>query len=583
MRPLDGTARAWSGAAVAPVIVVSGTLRMRAQQFAHALERVPRALEMATTNVVRTSVGHAKTSTPASLADVIERQFARALWDRGTEFCPGFEAAQRQFGVTLGEKFDSDPARHAVAALAPDVIGLLQAAPGQFRAPAGPLGCTSLALLPPATRSGSLLFGRAHDVVGACPSETRAVLHIPAQGWAHLSLHTAGAFHPGFSAVNEHGLCVGVHPVTTGSVSRDGVPLAAIATRLIEQATSLDDAIALLTSVHAATGAAFALAHGARAAVVEVDGDGPGAVLFPPRIHLAVGAPFRTRKNVAAFCSSELLREQSWARLSRLNALARAHTRHTPQTVATALGDDGDAYVPTRHRAFGNTVYDLFQVGAFVVDTGARAIFVADGSARAVRWKEMSLDTLFGQTATLRRTFAAWSDDDDTTLPLHVRTSAIVHEGFTVWGRAADRPAEQARRLHADAARGALLDGAAGLAAAEKLLADANALDRTEPLHALALAIVRLQRATAPESIAPLCAHVLAHEVSPYRRGLAGEIAARAAFVRGDRLDAARWKAEALDAISRAHPALQRRIRRLNAFGARRKGAYVPAYADYFV
>lgn len=550
---------------VPPVVVVSGSLLDRAEQFAATVASVPMALEVATRNFA--SALSTRSSTPQQLADTLERGTARPLWDAGNKWTSGFEAAQRQFGVTLQERFGSDGNRHAIAALAPDVIRLAQRRQLGRRVPAGPLGCTSLAVLPRATQEDALLFGRAHDVAGALPGESQLVLHVPKRGLSHLSLHTGGAFLPGFSAVNESGLCVGVHPATSTSVRPDGVPLAAIAARLIETADSLDAAIEQLASVSAASAAAFALAHRSRAAVVEIDGRGRGAVLYPPRNHLAVGAPLRTRKNADAFSATELDREQGWARLARLNALVRQTNAHSLASVATALGDDRDAYEPYAPRAFGNTVFDLCQVGAFVVDNSNDTLLLPSGHARASGWQSLSLSGLFAQAPDVLNAWHEHEHDHDPP-PLVVMSGAKECPALTPAARAAEVPREQARAMGQRASSALVREPVGALDAAVDLLDNAMALDDTEPLYALALALVHHQQ-TDFEAMEPLCEAAAERETSPYRRGLACYLAAKAALSLRDSKRANAWKKRAPDLIWGAHPRLLRRIQRLTARNAR--------------
>lgn len=548
---------------VPPVVVISGSLIDRAEQFAAAVASAPMALEVATTNFARGLSPRA--SSPEIVADQRERAVARPLWDAGTEWTPGFEAAHRQFGVTLSERFGTDHNRHAIAALAPDVIGLSRRGQLGRRIPAGPLGCTSLAVLPRATAKNSLIFGRAHDLAGARPDESQLVLHVPKRGLAHLSLHTGGAFHPGFSAVNERGLCVGVHPATSTRVRSDGVPLAAIAAHLIESAESLDDAIEQLSRVPAATAAAFALAHQGRAAVVEVDGGSRGAVLYPPGHHLAVGAPLRTRKNQDAFSASELDREQGWARLARLNALVRRRRAHTLETVAAAMGDDQDAYEPHAPRAFGNTVFDLSQAGAFVVDVSNDELLLPAGHARAEHWRSLSLSALFAQAPDVLNAWRAHQHDHEPP-PLVVRSGA--HAVSSPLGRAPHSSREQARDLSQRAACALVRNPTAALEEAIDHLDSAIALDGNEPLYCLALALLSHQQRD-HEAIEPLCEAAAAAETSPYRRGLACYLATKAGYLLKEPARAAAWKARAPELIWGAHPRLLKRIQRLTPRTAR--------------
>jgi hypothetical protein len=401
-----------------------------------------------------------------------------------------------------------------------DAVNMLAGLPLYRPAPASRLGCSSLITLPSTTASGELIHGRNFDLNPAADEYAPLLcVHAPSDGLAHVSLHHGGAFTAGITATNIAGLTLGVHQTYTRRVSPRAGSVIDTALEVIESCSSLTAAIELLQRRPTAGGWIFVLsdARAGRAAAVEMDAAG-AAVLHPPGDFLAVSNVYRTRKDRDSLAPTGAVREFNWSRLSRLNALARQDRgAHDPTTIASALGDQQDAYAPAgtaRRRPFGNVVSQLNALDSVVISPGLDVLYVATGDAprnTAGRWLGFSLSSLFaGRVEELETIEAVQPDDEMRAARRHAARAAQVLWDDDDRERALDE-LEDASRLLPDEPGFALLRGA-------MLLAEGFALDAIE-----------------------LCGDAVELESSPYRRGSLALLLGRAYDVLGHRRDARQW------------------------------------------
>lgn len=113
------------------------------------------------------------------------------------------------------------------------------------------LGCTSAIAWGDATKDGKLLHARNLDYhgVGTWPANTAVVFHTPDEGHRYVSVSSAGVVMGGVTAMNEAGLTLTVHQhMFTNTTRLGGTPIGAIGDRVMREASSLDEAEAILRS-----------------------------------------------------------------------------------------------------------------------------------------------------------------------------------------------------------------------------------------------------------------------------------------------------------------------------------------------
>jgi hypothetical protein len=546
------------------VAFVHGSLRDRAGQLAEHLatdaRRDPTLLRFwhdLDRHVLRGQLPGAREAAVDGATRLLDRLATGPLFLRLDD---GMQSALTTFGAHLGEVDLGLPARGRASAarklarahVVQDALAVLTGLPLKQKAPAGPLGCSSLVALPALTESGELIMGRNVDLVPHGRSDPPLlVVHRPDKGLAHVSLHHGGSFTPGFTAVNEAGVAVAVHQNFTREVSLRGRPIASVARELIETSRSLSAALEKLRGTRTAGGWTIVLADArrGRACAVEIDADG-AASLFPPRDFLAVANCYRTRKKVHDFAFTGAWREHNWSRLSLLNRSARrGRGRFTLGRMADALADHTDAYDHDRQRAFGNTVSAIHNVDAAIVAPGLDALYVAVGHT-----PRNSSDGFVG-----------------------LSLAALMNgrlEALPSLPPAAEGPFRDALHRHSDACR--LLYEGGDEVYAEALFAEAAELVPEEPIYRFMQGVLQL-KAGAAATAAETFAACVADETSPYRRGLGRLMEGRALDVLGHRRQAIAAYGDVGVQAEDVDPGLIRRARR----GQQR--AFAPRKASHLV
>jgi tetratricopeptide (TPR) repeat protein len=546
------------------IAFVRGHLRERAGQLAELLapeaRRDPTLLRFwhdLDRHVLRSQLPGASDATLDGAARLLDRLAVGPLFARLDD---GMQGALTAFADHLGavdlgidvRRRSSVAARLARAHVIQDALAVLTGLPLGQKAPAGPLGCSSLVALPELTDSRELIVGRNFDLVPHGSSEPPLlVVHHPDKGLAHVSLHHGGSFTPGITAVNEAGLTVAVHQNFTREVSLRGRPILSVARELIETSRSLSAALEKLRGMRTAGGWTIVLADAARgrACAVEIDADG-AASLFPPRDFLAVANCYRTRKKVHDFAFTGAWREHNWSRLSLLNRSARhGRGRFDLGRMAAALSDHTDAYDHDRQRAFGNTVSAIHNVDAAIFAPGLDAAYVAVGHT-----PRNSSDGFVG-----------------------LSLSALFHERLQPLPSlppAAEGPFRDALHRHSDACR--LLYEGGDEEHAEALFEEAAELVPDEPIYRFMQGALQLKTGDT-ELAAETFAACVDDETSPYRRGLGRLMEGRALDVLGHRRQARAAYADVAPQAENVDPGLVRRARRDRAhpFSPRRASRLV--------
>jgi hypothetical protein len=150
-------------------------------------------------------------------------------------------------------------------------------APGSPSPPS--VGCTTAVAAGARTERGRLLFAHNLDLfaVGRWDTDPVVAFHHPEEGLAYVGVTAAGIFGGGVSGMNAAGLTVGVHPHVGVRVQASGEAVGLAGDRLLREARTVDEAIALLDRHAPRSGWTYVIADVRRAVAYEVL---PGARRF---------------------------------------------------------------------------------------------------------------------------------------------------------------------------------------------------------------------------------------------------------------------------------------------------------------
>jgi hypothetical protein len=245
------------------------------------------------------------------------------------------------------------------------------------------IGCTSFVASGPATKDGHVLHGRNLDFAGSGIFDRFPVVAFcrPTSGQRYVMITSAGVHCAGVTGLNESGLAMGFHTAITKDVGMDGWPVLILGEKVIREATTIDEAVAVLREHPPAAGWIM---------VVSSASEGRGVVVEISRHHLAV-IPMQDHTLAAAnsYRSPEMQADEiavnwsypinSFHRTRRMNQLLRNnHGLIDPQKGAEFLGDHYDLNTG-EERATGDVIGQYSNVSSVVMDSTAMNFWVALG------------------------------------------------------------------------------------------------------------------------------------------------------------------------------------------------------------
>jgi hypothetical protein len=404
-----------------------------------------------------------------------------------------------------------------------DALSVLGALPLAPRVTSPALGCSTLVAWGDATTGGHLLHARNFDLPlpTSDPPPPLVVAHHPSDGLRHVSLHHAPAFMPGVTAVNEAGLCLGVHQHFTSAVSPTGEGVLSAARRVIEHARTLEEARDLLAQRPTAVGWSFNVSSAREKDAWSLEMDCHGlSVRHAAGCHLSAVNGFTTTSRQAhEYGFSGAWTDHNRWRARRLEELAgEFHGELDPGGLALVLGDHGP---PGGERPLGRSVSAAHNASSWVVDQEGDCVHLALGGWPANNgdgYASLRLSALMeGRLDRLGWLPAAWGD------PGHA-------------------PRREALRSYVRGARAWFVD--ADVEAARYHLAAAAGTDSGEAIYAFSLGVALLRLGDAASSARPL-ALAESLEDPGHRRGVC-------ALMLGRALDLCGRRPEARDAYRRA-------------------------------
>ncbi|HUT54880.1 MAG TPA: C45 family autoproteolytic acyltransferase/hydrolase [bacterium] len=359
------------------------------------------------------------------------------------------------------------------------------------------MGCTSFVASGPATVNGHVLHGRNLDFPGAGFFDRFPVVAFcrPASGQRYVMITSAGVHCAGVTGMNESGLSVGFHTAITRDVGTDGWPVLILGEKIVREAATIDQAVAILREHPPAAGWIM---------VVSSSKEGRGVAVEISRHHLAV-IPMRDHTLAVAnsYRSPELKADEiavnwsypinSFHRTRRMNQLlSDNHGRIDPQKGAEFLGDHHDLNTG-RERATGDVIGQYSNVSSVVMDTTAMDLWVGQGPAPVcnTRYIGFSFEDGFkgpGKFTELPVLHGAWEND----------------------------PRLAAYRLFISAEQKSSADDPAGAVAD---LQQALAIDPDEPVYAQVAGLILLRTGN-PDAAAAMFPKALALPQTPHKQSL---------------------------------------------------------------
>ena len=246
-------------------------------------------------------------------------------------------------------------------------------------------GCTSFVAAGPATSNQHMLHGRNFDYTGAGwfdPYPT-VVFCKPKSGQRYVMFTTAGMHTAGITGLNESGIAAGFHTAITTDVKPQGTPIFSLGDKIVREARTLDQAIAILRNHPPACGFIMVVssAHEQKAALVEISHQ--HLSVFPMQnFTVGVANSYQTaelKKDEVCETWSNAL--NSFARTRRMNELLKGNFGSIdPQKGAEFLGDHFDVYTGLE-RATGDVIAQMHNVSSVLIDSTAMNFWIAVGPA----------------------------------------------------------------------------------------------------------------------------------------------------------------------------------------------------------
>ena len=246
-------------------------------------------------------------------------------------------------------------------------------------------GCTAFIALGPATKNGHVLHGRNFDYPGGGWFDRFPVVAFvrPASGQRYVMVTSAGMHTGGITGLNESGLTVAWNTAITTDVDPSGIPIFSLADKILREAASIDQALAIIKANRPSCGYIITLSSAKEQKGIAIElTRHKMAVLALEDYVLAVANSFRTpelKKDEIAATWSEVI--NSLSRTRRMTQLLRQNSgRIDPQKSAEFLGDHFDLNT-NRERATGDAIGQSSNVSSVVIDSTAMNFWVASGRA----------------------------------------------------------------------------------------------------------------------------------------------------------------------------------------------------------
>lgn len=381
-------------------------------------------------------------------------------------------------------------------------------------APLAAFACSSFAASGPATKDGHLIHGRNLDFPGQGWFDRfpTVVFAKPQTGPRYVMFSTAGMHTAGVTGLNESGLSLGIHTAVTADVGLDGWPVMALGEKVIREAATLEEAVALLKKNLPAAGWIVMISDRKTGQAVVVELSRHHAEVIPMKNNLlatsnSYRSPVMREKEISVNWSYPV---NSLSRLKRMNQLLAENSgRIDPPTGAQFLGDHGDVNTG-QERATGDVIAQYHNIQSVVVDVTAGNFWIALGPAPVCNSRYVGFNFEDGFTGHFRElpALAGRWENDPRLAGLHLYISANLKYSWE------DQPE---------------------LAAAD--LRSALEIDPGEPLYAELLGLLQI-KAGRPAEAVPRFKQALALPQTAYKQGLGHLWLGRAYDLLGQRAEA---------------------------------------------
>lgn len=252
------------------------------------------------------------------------------------------------------------------------------------------LGCTSAIGWGGTTEDGRLLHARNLDYHGveSWPKGTAVFFHTPDQGHRYVSASSAGVLMGGFTAMNDQGLTLTVHQhMFTNGTRLGGTPIGVVGDRVMREASTLDEAEAILRQYKPISCWTYLIADGKTNEVMCYE-ENPQHVAVrrfssdskQPTDHFGYANIYL---DPALGATERDLYPSYWrhnmGRHARAHALLKERSK-TPEDMARILADDGTGNCRIR-----DSICMLMTVGSVVFRPQDGVLWVAKGEAPTSR------------------------------------------------------------------------------------------------------------------------------------------------------------------------------------------------------
>lgn len=276
--------------------------------------------------------------------------------------------------------------------------------------PQVPVACSSFIAWGGATRDGSLLHGRNLDFSGGVRwSHRHGVMVLkPSSGIPSVTVMGDGAYIPGITSTNAHGLTVGLHMNFTRDVNLVGRNVLTLASQALSRARGVDEAVEIITRGRRISGWTFILSHAPskKAALLEISGN-RWKRIEPERDWLVYTNCYLSSKmRETEYAPSYTWVENDYSRYVSLKSLVEKHAGELDPPLSLAILGNRHDVTCDRDLALGNGVAAVANVSSALFSPERDRVWMALGTAPPNtygRYVGLSLEELLsGKEPTIR-------------------------------------------------------------------------------------------------------------------------------------------------------------------------------------
>ena len=248
-----------------------------------------------------------------------------------------------------------------------------------------PVACSSFIAWGDATRDGSLLHGRNLDFSGGVRwSHRHGVMVLrPRNGIPSVTVMGDGAYIPGVTSTNAHGLTIGLHMNFTRDVNLVGRNVLTLASQALSRARGVEEAVEIITRGRRVSGWTFILSHAPSrsAALLELSGNQWEKIKPEKDWMVYTNCYLSNKMKEGEYAPSYTWVENDYSRYLSLRALVERHAGGLDPALSLAILGNRHDITCDRDLALGNGVAAVANVSSALFHPQGDRVWLALGTA----------------------------------------------------------------------------------------------------------------------------------------------------------------------------------------------------------